>query len=269
LEKAMTDASSSSLPVKSGSSLGVVRSAIRTIRNRILAGIFLALPVIVTAAVILWLDKTIARPVLQFIAHQLMKLWQPTIEQAEVPGVVVSFLATFAAVLTILSAFFLLGMLFESRLHRMVDWLLMHVPGVGMIYSSVRDVVTSIRRAQATEMNFQRVVLIKFPNDTMRTPAFVTSSCVDAITGKVILCVYAPTTPLPTSGYFMVVPEEEVTDLNWTMQECLQAIISGGITAPPTINYFARPTDSNVTAKVQVIGNPETDLINSSAPPHP
>ena len=69
-------------------------------------------------------------------------------------------------------------------------------------------------------------------------PAFVTATCRDIETQKVLLCVYVPTTPVPTSGYFLLVPEEEVMELNWSSEQALQAIISAGLTAPPEVRYF-------------------------------
>ena len=72
----------------------------------------------------------------------------------------------------------------------------------------------------------------------MRVPAFVTSSCKDIHTGKTILCVYVPTTPVPTSGYMLLVPEEDVTELNWDLNDTLQAIVSGGISVPEEVGYY-------------------------------
>ena len=59
----------------------------------------------------------------------------------------------------------------------------------------------------------------------------------DTATNKTILCVYVPTTPVPTSGYMLMVPEENVVALNWDLQETLQAIVSGGITVPGKVSY--------------------------------
>jgi uncharacterized membrane protein len=73
----------------------------------------------------------------------------------------------------------------------------------------------------------------------MKAPAFVTSECLEETTGKVILCVYVPTTPVPTSGYMLMIPEEDVVTLNWDLEETLQAIVSGGITVPPRVTYHA------------------------------
>ena len=64
-----------------------------------------------------------------------------------------------------------------------------------------------------------------FPHPGMKVPAFVTGSCRDAETQKVILQVYVPTTPVPTSGYCLLVREKEVVELNWTPEQTLRAII--------------------------------------------
>ncbi len=122
------------------------------------------------------------------------------------------------------------------------------VPGVGVIYKSVSNVVDSIRQSNTDTNQFQRVVLIKFPHPGIKVPAFVTSSCADSNTGKEILCVYVPTTPIPTSGYMLLVPAEEVTEISWDLQETLQAIVSGGITVPPQVEY-----------SIGVINNPILD----------
>lgn len=224
---------------------GPIRRTLQLIKNRVLAGIFLALPVIITMLVIQWLYEKILRPLFTWVANFLLQLWTPTIEQVEpmTPGWLINVLAYFAAGLAILGAFFLMGMFFQSRLHRLMDWTLNHVPGVGKIYSSVNNVVNSIRKSQSSESQFQRTVLVEFPHPGMRVPAFVTSSCEDKKTGKTILCVYVPTTPIPTSGYMLLIPAENVTELSWDLQETLQAIVSGGITVPDKVDYFGSPMD--------------------------
>jgi uncharacterized membrane protein len=82
------------------------------------------------------------------------------------------------------------------------------------------------------------MVLVPFPHPGTKVPAFVTSSCRDIATGRVLVCVYVPTTPVPASGFFLLVPEEDITQLNWTVEESLQAVISGGLTTPPTVHFY-------------------------------
>jgi uncharacterized membrane protein len=111
------------------------------------------------------------------------------------------------------------------------------VPVISLVYNGVKSVFQALDK-QPGKQRPQRMVLVAFPHPGMRVPAFVTSSCRDIETQKVILCVYVPTTPVPTSGYFLLVPEEEVTELNWSSEQALQTIISAGLTAPPEIGYF-------------------------------
>ena len=119
----------------------------------------------------------------------------------------------------------------------LLDWVILHVPGVTVIYASVRKVFATLQ-IQHEGQKFQRVVLVPFPHPGMKVPAFVTSSCLDVATGKTILCVYVPTTPVPTSGYMLLLPEEDATEVSWSLDDTLQAIMSGGISVPEKVEYF-------------------------------
>ena len=83
-----------------------------------------------------------------------------------------------------------------------------------------------------------RVVLVAFPHPGARSLAFVTNTLKDATTGKSILCVCVLTGVMPPAGFTLFIPEESVTDVGWTVNQALQAILSGGITAPGSIHYF-------------------------------
>lgn len=151
-----------------------------------------------------------------------------------------NFVAPLIALAIVFGALYFLGMFFQSRLHQAVDWILLRVPIVTTIYSAVRNVVESLQQSKGDpNRRFQRIVLVTFPHPGIRVPAFVTSSCTDVETGKTILCVYAPTTPLPTAGYLLMVPEEDVVDIDWDVNETLAAIVSGGITVPKEIRYWS------------------------------
>ena len=208
-------------------------SLFRFIRNRVIAGIFVVLPVFITYAVIHWLYTTAYTVAIGPIAGGLRHAWGKTDGE---PGWVLSTVSSIAAIMVVLSVLYIAGMFFRSRLHRALEWILSNVPGVNTIYSSVSNVVNAVSNSQG-KRNFKRVVLIEFPHAGMKAPAFVTSECTETTTGKTILCVYVPTTPVPTSGYMLMVPEEEVVALNWDLEETLQAIVSGGITVPPKVTY--------------------------------
>lgn len=213
----------------------------RRLRNRVIAGIFVVLPVFITYAVIRWLYDTAYAVAIGPIASGLRHAWGNGDEK---PGWALSAISSIAAIMVVLSILYVAGMFFRSRVHRAVDWVLLNVPGVNTVYSSVSNVVNALSNSHGKQ-NFKRVVLIEFPHPGMKAPAFVTSECTEQTTGKVILCVYVPTTPVPTSGYMLLVPEEDVVALNWDLEETLQAIVSGGITVPPQVTYQSTNSDSD------------------------
>jgi uncharacterized membrane protein len=72
----------------------------------------------------------------------------------------------------------------------------------------------------------------------MRALAFVTNELRDATTDRTILCVCVLTGVVPPAGFTLFVPEESVTDVDWTVNQTLQAILSGGISAPAAVHFF-------------------------------
>jgi uncharacterized membrane protein len=109
---------------------------------------------------------------------------------------------------------------------------------ISQIYNPVRKMFQALEKQPGQQQGPQRLVLIGFPHPGIKLPAFVTATCRDVTTQKVLLCVYVPTTPVPTSGFFLLVPEEDVTELNWSSGQTLEAIMSGGLTAPPEVSFF-------------------------------
>lgn len=225
---------------------------IRHIRNRVIAGVFVVLPIFITYAVIRWLYDILYVYALEPIGNVL----QGTLFQSEevqeatktVSGAVNvdnGFMGdVLLSSLSLISLFLILyvaGMFAQSRLHRAFNWILLNVPGVKTIYASVSNVFNAVSGSQGVR-DFKRVVLIEFPHPGVKAPAFVTSECTDLQTGENILCVYVPTTPIPTSGYMLMVREQDVVPLNWDIEETLQGIVSGGITVPKNVTYSAPPS---------------------------
>ncbi len=221
---------------------GLGRRVWHGIRARLLGGLLLVLPVLITLWVIHWLYSTLETYVIDPLAQ--LVLWQVRGRQAdnELPAWFEKYAAPLIALLVVLVLLYCLGFFVRSRLRRAVDWVLLRLPVISIVYNGVRKVIQALER-QPGRQRPQRAVLVAFPHPGMRVPAFVTGTCRDVVTQKVILCVYVPTTPVPTSGYFLLVPEDEVTDLNWTPEQTLQAIISAGLTGPPEVAYFKPGAD--------------------------
>lgn len=234
-------------PATPASDPGSLSANLRHIRNRVIAGVFVVLPVFITYAVIRWLYETLYHYALGPIADLLRRFYFTPTAVHDAAGNVINAttlqeawaldaLCSILAVASLVSILFVAGMFAQSRLHRAFDWILLNVPGVKTIYSAVSNVFGAMSGSQGIR-DFKRVVLVEFPHAGIKAPAFVTNECIDVKTQKVILCVYVPTTPVPTSGYMLMVPEEDVVPLNWDLQETLQSIVSGGITVPKNVSY--------------------------------
>lgn len=123
------------------------------------------------------------------------------------------------------------------------EGLLDKIPVVRSIHLAIKKIVDSMFMYRSR--SFRKVVLVEFPRKGAYTIAFVTGTPNNEIqlkTGKKCLSVYVPTTPNPTSGYFIIFPEEELIQLEMSVEEAFTLIISGGIVNPP--EPLKKKTDS-------------------------
>jgi uncharacterized membrane protein len=123
------------------------------------------------------------------------------------------------------------------RLIGTLEGLLDRIPLVKAIYGGTKKFVSAF---QAPPQGVQRVVLVHFPSDGMKTVAFVTNTVIDRETGRELAILYVPTTPNPTSGYTEIVPVDRLTPTDWTIEEAMRFVISGGTSAPGGIAYGER-----------------------------
>jgi uncharacterized membrane protein len=225
----------------------------RSLRDRILGGIFFVLPIVLTFWVLRWcysgLEYNVIEPIAQVVLWKLRWIQSAT----ELPYWFERYAAPVIAILILLIFLYCLGFFVSSRLRRSVDWVLLRMPVVSFIYDSFRSVFLSLEKPPGPRRP-QKMVLVSFPHPGIKVPAFVTATCRDIETHKALVCVYVPTTPVPTSGFFLLVPEEEVTELNWSIDQTLQAVMSGGLTAPPEVRYFKnQPSQGPNPAAPQVM----------------
>jgi uncharacterized membrane protein len=213
----------------------------RAIRRRVIAGLLVALPIAITFFILFWLygllDAVVFTP-MSWVIGQLLEA--SGVASDQLPGWWYNWVLPVINLATLPVLLYFLGLAARGRMHRAIDWVLLRVPVVTTIYKAVRGAFQAVEMQEASANTFQRVVLVEFPHPGMKAPAFVTRSMTDVTTGRTILCVYVPTTPVPSSGYLLMVPEERVVELDWNIQETLQTVISGGLTAPETIDYFGQ-----------------------------
>jgi uncharacterized membrane protein len=212
------------------------RDRIRQTPRYLLIGAITAAPLLVT-----WV-------VFDFLLTQLSRLGSPWINALAAglrrvsPGLADSlansaFQSTLAA-LASLVLLYLLGWLASRvigrRLLDAIEALVQRIPLVAAIYGGTKRFLLVVSDKPA---EVQRVVLIPFPTPEMRAVGFVTRVLDDELTGRKIAAVYVPTSPNPTSGYIELVPLEHCTPTDWTMDEAMSFVITGGATSPPTIRF--------------------------------
>ena len=125
-----------------------------------------------------------------------------------------------------------------QRLLRWLEALVAREPLASTIYGSARKLLDIL---QTQPDGTQRVVLIDFPHTEMKSVGFVTRVIREHGTGRELAAVYVPTTPNPTSGYREIVPVEKMTPTDWTVDQAMSFIISGGAVAPDTIPFAPPP----------------------------
>jgi uncharacterized membrane protein len=160
-------------------------------------------------------------------------------------GVLGDFLRTYfryyvpgLGVIALILIILLVGLLTTNILGRKIfeiwESLLQHVPVIRSVYNLVKSVVDTLS-LQGKEQ-FNRVVLIEFPRKGHYSIAFVTGVTkgeIQEVTKERVINVYVPTTPNPTSGYFLLVPESEIIPLSMSVEDGMKMIISGGLYTPP------------------------------------
>lgn len=219
----------------------------RSLRNSFLAGVVVILPLGVTIIVINFLLDRLGTPASNFLFWYLDREWRklPAVEFAlEVISIVIVFL-----LITLLgygSRFFVGRFIFTS-MERLFD----RVPLINTVYRTVKQIVDTF--SQQKKAVFQEVVLVEYPRARSYAIGFLTSNArgeTQAVTGEHIVNIFVPTTPNPTSGFLLMLPEEDIQRLTMSVSDGMKLIISGGAVVPPyegaepvKIENPAAPTD--------------------------
>lgn len=212
------------------------------IRRNLLTGVVTVIPILVTVFVFtFFLDllSGIGRPKVVLLANAVKPLSADLARWLlEVP-----WLSTSLAVLLTLGMFYLLGLsmnrLVGRQILRSIEQWMQRIPLVTTIYGSTKKLVEAF---QAENGRPQKVVLIPFPHARMKAVGLVTRTFVDEESGSEYAAVYVPTAPNPTGGYLEIVPVEELVTLDWTVDEAMTFVISGGTTAPDRIRFGPGPS---------------------------
>ncbi|HWQ95041.1 MAG TPA: DUF502 domain-containing protein [Gammaproteobacteria bacterium] len=195
-----------------------------TLRRYLIAGLLVWLPLSVTLLVIKLLVDLMDNTLLL-----IPEAYRPdTLLGFHLPGLGVVLSIAILFVTGIVAANF-----FGRRLVDVWERLLARIPLVRSIYSGTKQVSETLFAPGG--QSFRKVLLIEYPRRGLWTVAFqtgVTAGEAQAKTADEVINVYMPTTPNPTSGFFLMVPKRDVIELDMSVDEGLKMIISMGVFVP-------------------------------------
>jgi uncharacterized membrane protein len=201
-----------------------------------LTGVLTLLTIWLTWVVVAFVFKLLSglsRPLVDPLLARASALDPRTLAWLQDPWVQTA-LALLATLAVILLAGWLARRVVGQRLLRWFEAVVARIPLASLIYGSARKLLDIL---QTQPDGTQRVVLIDFPHDKMKSVGFVTRVIREQGTGRELAAVYVPTTPNPTSGYLEIVPVEMTTPTDWSVDEAMRFIISGGAVSPESIPF--------------------------------
>jgi uncharacterized membrane protein len=200
-------------------------------RSSFFTGLAVTLPAIVSIAALLWLFRTISNVtdfLLFFLPHKIT-------HQDDGTGPVYWYWSLVALLLALLliSVVGLLARYYIGK--RMIEWLdaaMMHVPLLNKFYGAIKQVNEAFA---GNKNSFKTVVMVEFPSAGIYSIGFITNEQNGEVQQKTkanVICVFVPTTPNPTSGFLILVPEEKVTKLDMNVADGIKYIVSLGSISP-------------------------------------
>jgi uncharacterized membrane protein len=217
----------------------VQKSLMARWRASFLTGLAIVLPGVITLAVVKWLFSSISSftdTLLFFLPYWLNP---KAIYQDGISGPMFwywSLLALLLAVAIVSVVGVLARYYFGKRLIAWADSLMLRVPVLNKIYGTIKQLDEAFTSGKKSP--FKTVVLIEYPREGIYSVGFITSEQADEVekkTGKKCVCVFIPTTPIPTGGFLIVVPEDKVVKLDMSVAEGFKYIISIGALANESV----------------------------------
>jgi uncharacterized membrane protein len=219
------------------------------IRKYFITGLLIWVPLAITLWVLNFIVTTMDKTLLL-----LPQAWRPVqLLQADIPG--------FGVILTLLIVL-ITGLLARNFIgqHLVKFWesLLGRIPIVRSVYSSVKQVSDTV--LSDSGQAFRKALLIQYPRQGVWTIAFQTGTPAEEVRKHVpgdMLAVYVPTTPNPTSGFFLMLARTDVIELDMSVDEALKYVVSMGVVAPQMLPIVTpvKPSTPTIEANATTPSN--------------
>ena len=199
------------------------------LKNDLIAGLLVVIPLATT----IWLATTVSRFVLAFLTS-IPKQFNPF---NTLNPVLQELINLGVGLLVPLLGILLIGLMARNIVGRWLlefgEGTLLRIPLAGSVYKTLKQLLETFLQGNSTR--FRRVVLIEYPREGLYALGFVTgvlSSTLAADFDQTMLSVFIPTAPNPTTGWYAVVPESSVRDIELSVEDAFRTIISAGIVSP-------------------------------------
>jgi len=217
-------------------------NARKSIRNIFFAGILITVPLGLSVFILRFLFRWIDNLFSPTITTLLIKFGHiPLDPDYKIPGIGVG---------TTLVLIFLVGLFTRNivgrNVVRLYEAVLTRIPIFKNIYVGAKQVLETI--GSSSDQSFNKVVMLEYPRPGIYALAFITSESrgeVKRVLEKEMTNIFLPTTPNPTSGFFLLVPDEDIIELDMSVEDGIKMIISGGLVTPPD------PKDPNAARKYE------------------
>ena len=199
------------------------------LKNDLIAGLLVVIPLATT----IWLATTVSRFVLAFLTSipkqfNPFNTLNPLLQELINLGV---------GLLVPLLGILLIGLMARNIVGRWLlefgEGTLLRIPLAGSVYKTLKQLLETFLRDNSSR--FRRVVLVEYPRPGLYALGFVTgmlASSLQAGFEDTMLSVFIPTAPNPTTGWYAVVPESSVRDIDLSVEDAFRTIISAGIVSP-------------------------------------
>jgi uncharacterized membrane protein len=200
-------------------------------RGSFAAGLVVTLPAIVSVAAMMWVFKTVSN------LTDLLLFFLPKVYTHEDGGKgptvwYWSLIALLLAVLLISCVGVLARYYFGKRLIEWADNVMMNLPLLNKFYGAIKQVNEAF---SGNKNSFKTVAMVEFPSAGIYSIGFITNEQngeVQQKTKEKVVCVFVPTTPNPTSGFLILVPEKKVIKLEMSVADGIKYIVSLGSISP-------------------------------------
>jgi len=199
-------------------------SPARKIRNYLIGGLLIWIPIMITVWVVRFLSSILDSSLLL-----LPPSWRPeAVFGTYVPGVgiVLSLMLLFGTGLIVKN-------LFGGQIVAGLESLVRRIPVVGSVYGGAKTFSETVLTDKGR--SFKQVVMVEFPRKGLFSIGFFTSHELEeaqAKTAQEVTCVFVPTTPNPTTGFLVLVPKDEVVNMDMTVDEAFKMLLTLGVVVP-------------------------------------